>query len=206
LQVVGFIVFCLFGLSGDWVIVAPAVDHPLLAAIEMATGIGPDRFMTAMERANYLEATVVERRHQAEVDRLYDRERQSRWQGEELTADDIRRMGSMQQTLTEMGRGERFVMDYLRTRGRERERWYVGLPLAVEFGFSRRHDCRRVRRRSGHATAARSPASRAVTERDAQAEAGYRRVNWLCRTTDLTMSVQPCGANPRARFSRRSGT
>jgi zinc/manganese transport system permease protein len=90
--------------------------------------------MTAMERANYLEATVVERRHQAEVDRLYDRERQSRWQGEELTADDIRRMGSMQQTLTEMGRGERFVMDYLRTRGRERERWYVGLPLAA-IGF-----------------------------------------------------------------------
>jgi hypothetical protein len=40
----------------------------------------------------------------------------------------------MQQTLTEMGRGERFVMDYLRTRGRERERWYVGLPLAA-LGF-----------------------------------------------------------------------
>jgi zinc/manganese transport system permease protein len=134
LHVGGLIVFLLLGLSGAWVIVAPAGDHPLLAAIEMATGIGPDRFMTAMERANYLEATVVERRHQAEVDRLYDRERQSRWQGEELTADDIRRMGSMQQTLTEMGRGERFVMDYLRTRGRERERWYVGLPLAA-IGF-----------------------------------------------------------------------
>ena len=43
-------------------------------------------------------------------------------------------MGSMQQTLTEMGRGERFVMDYLRTRGRERERWYVGLRLAA-IGF-----------------------------------------------------------------------
>jgi hypothetical protein len=37
----------------------------------------------------------------------------------------------MQQTLTEMGRGERFVVDYLRTRGRERERWYIGLPLAA---------------------------------------------------------------------------
>jgi hypothetical protein len=33
-----------------------------------------------------------------------------------------------------MGRGERFVIDYLRTRGRERERWYVGLPLAA-IGF-----------------------------------------------------------------------
>src|SRR5207249_11246467 len=58
-------------------------------------------------------------------------ERQSRWDGDELTADELRRMGSMQQTLTEMGRGERFVIDYLRTRGRERERWYIGLPLAA---------------------------------------------------------------------------
>jgi zinc/manganese transport system permease protein len=146
LHVGGLIVFLLLGLSGAWVIVAPAGDHPLLAAIEMATGIGPDRFMTAMERANYLEATVVERRHQAEVDRLYDRERQSRWQGEELTADDIRRMGSMQQTLTEMGRGERFVMDYLRTRGRERERWYVGLPLAAIGFLGAATIARRVRR------------------------------------------------------------
>jgi len=131
----GGLVFCVvLGLSGAWVVAAPAGDHPILAAIEMATGIGPDRFMTTTERADYLEAAVIERRHKAEIDRLYDRERQSRWQGDELTADEIRRMGSMQQTLTEMGRGERFVIDYLRTRGRERERWYVGLPLAA-IGF-----------------------------------------------------------------------
>ena len=131
----GGLVFCVvLGLSGAWVVAAPAGDHPILAAIEMATGIGPDRFMTTTERADYLEAAVIERRHKAEIDRLYDRERQSRWQGDELTADEIRRMGSMQQTLTEMGRGERFVIDYLRTRGRERERWYVDLPLAA-IGF-----------------------------------------------------------------------
>jgi zinc/manganese transport system permease protein len=127
----GLILCILLGLSGAWVVVAPAGDHPILAAIELATGIGPDRFMTASERVAYVEAALTERRHKAEIDRLYDRERQSRWDGEELTADEIRRMGSMQQTLTEMGRGERFVIDYLRTRGRERERWYLGLPLAV---------------------------------------------------------------------------
>ena len=129
-----FLVCLVLGLSGVWVIVAPAGDHPVLAAIEMATGIGPDRFMTARERADYLEAAAVEHRHKGEIDRLYERERKSRWQGDELTADEVRRIGSMQQTLTEMGRGERFVMDYLRVRGRERERWYVGLPLAA-FGF-----------------------------------------------------------------------
>ena len=111
-----------------------AGDHPLLAAIEVATGIGPEKFMTTRERADYLEAMAVERRHRSEVDRLYEIERKSRWQGDAMSADDIRRIGSVQQTLTEMGRGERFVMDYLRTRARERGRWYVGLPLAA-FGF-----------------------------------------------------------------------
>jgi hypothetical protein len=37
----------------------------------------------------------------------------------------------MQQTLTEMGRGERFVMDHLSTRARERERWSIGVVLAA---------------------------------------------------------------------------
>ena len=90
--------------------------------------------MTSRERADYQEAGLIEHRHKGKIDRLYDRERRSRWQGDELAPDEVRRIGSMQQTLTEMGRGERFVMDYLRTRGRERERWYVGLPLAT-FGF-----------------------------------------------------------------------
>jgi zinc/manganese transport system permease protein len=130
----GLILFLVLGLSGAWVVVAPAGDHPALTAIEIATGIGPERFMTPKERADYVDAAIVERRHKGEIDRLYERERLSRWRGDELTPDDVRRIGSMQQTLTEMGRGERFVMDYLRTRGRERERWYVGLPLAA-FGF-----------------------------------------------------------------------
>src|SRR6266446_6667362 len=145
----GLIICTLLGLSGAWVVVAPAGDHPILAAIELATGIGPDRFMTASERAAYLEAALTERRHKAEIDRLYERERQSRWDGDELTADEIRRLGSMQQTLAEMDRGERFVIDYLRTRGRERERWYIGLPLAAVGGIGAAAIARRGRRATG---------------------------------------------------------
>jgi len=122
-----------FSVSGLWVVIAPASDHPLLAAIEL--GIGPERFMTARERADYFEAAATALRHEGESDRLTGIERQSRWQGEPLGADEVRRIGSMQQTLTEMRRGERFVMDYLRTRARERERWYVGVPLAA-LGFA----------------------------------------------------------------------
>jgi zinc/manganese transport system permease protein len=117
-------------LSGLWVIISPGGDHPLLAFIELASGIHPEQFLSERERADFTEAVATERRHRAEVDRLHELERRSRWQGEELSAEDVRRIGSVQQTLTEMGRGERFVMDYLQTRARGRERWYVGIPLA----------------------------------------------------------------------------
>ena len=126
----GGLLLCLvLGLSGVWVVIAPAGDHPLLAALEMATGVRPERFMTPRERAEYHEAAAIEHRHKGEIDQLYDRERRSRWQGDELAPDEVRRIGSMQQTLTEMGRGERFVMDYLRTRA-DATRTLVRRPAA----------------------------------------------------------------------------
>src|SRR5262249_60981580 len=107
----------ILALSGLWVIAVPAGDHPVVAAIEMV--IGPERFMTPSERADYFEAAAVERRHKDDVERLYAIERQSRWQGGELTSDEVRRIGSMQQTPTEMGPGEHYCVDELRTPRRE---------------------------------------------------------------------------------------
>ena len=127
----GGLLFCVAcALSGIWLILAPAGDHPLLPAVEAVVGIRPERFLSERERADFIEASATERRHRNEIDRINELERRSRWQGEALSADEVRRIASVQQTLTEMGRGERFVRDYLRARARERERWYVGVPLA----------------------------------------------------------------------------
>ena len=120
--------------SGLWLLASPAGDHPMLAIIETVTGVRAERFLSERERADFREATVIERRHLTEIDRINELEKRSRWQGDELSADEVRRIASIQQTLTEMGRGERFVSDYLRARARGRERWYVGVPLAA-LGF-----------------------------------------------------------------------
>jgi zinc/manganese transport system permease protein len=111
-------------------IFAEAPDRARNRRLALRASGAPERFLTPRERADYLEAAAVERSQRAEIDRIYDYERTTRWQGDELTPDQVRRIGSLQQTLTEMSRGERFVMDYLRARARARERWYVGLPLA----------------------------------------------------------------------------
>jgi zinc/manganese transport system permease protein len=109
----------------------PSADQPLLALAEAAPAIGPERFLTAQEREAFLEAGAYEARYQAELEALNARERQSRWQGERLSDDEVRRIGSYQRSFNEMGRGERFVQETLRGKARERERWYVGLPAAA---------------------------------------------------------------------------
>jgi zinc/manganese transport system permease protein len=121
---------CAAGLvQGVWLLAFPASDQPLLAAFETVSGLGPERFMTVTERNTYRDAREVEERNRTEVERLRAAEREARWQGEGLTEEELRRVASFQQSFNEMGRGERFVQDHLRARARERERWYVGLPL-----------------------------------------------------------------------------
>jgi len=75
-----------------------------------------------------------------------------------LSAEEIRRIASYQQSFNEMARGERFVQEVLRGKARARERWMVGLPAAilalVGLGWlARPHRWRQSRRRSVEAGA-----------------------------------------------------
>ena len=121
--------------QGAWLVASPASDQPLLALLEQASGIGPERALTPSERRVYLEAAEVEERNRAEVERLRAAEREARWRGDGFGEEELRRVASFQQTFNEMGRGERFVQDHLRAVARGRERWTVGVPaVAVAAG------------------------------------------------------------------------
>jgi len=114
-----------------WLMINPAGDQPLLALVERAAGTGPVRFLEPTERDVYDSATRDALRFQGEADRLDAMERAARYQGAPLSGDEIRRIASYQQSFNEMTRGERFVQDVLRAKARARERWIVGVPLAL---------------------------------------------------------------------------
>ena len=114
-----------------WLMINPAGDQPLLALVERAAGTGPVRFLEPAERDIYENATRDAVRFQGEVDRLDAMEKAARYQGAPLSDDEIRRIASYQQSFNEMTRGERFVQDVLRAKARTRERWIVGVPLAL---------------------------------------------------------------------------
>ncbi|MFM0341919.1 metal ABC transporter permease [Paraburkholderia fungorum] len=109
-----------------WLMVMPAADQPMLDVLELASGIGPEAFMTPSERAIYADAVKEVRLRQSQATQFTTLERQSRSQSEPLSDDEVRRMGAFQQAFNEMARGEDFVATSLSARARERERWYVG--------------------------------------------------------------------------------
>ena len=131
LLVVGSLALLLVLASSVWLMINPAGDQPLAALFETAAEMGPAGFLDARDRETYDSAARDMVRFQAEVDRLNAMERTARYEGASLSDEDIRRIASYQQSFNEMTRGERFVQDVLRTKARTRERWIVGLPLAV---------------------------------------------------------------------------
>jgi zinc/manganese transport system permease protein len=112
-----------------WSLARPGADQPLLAALE-PLGLRPELFMREAEAEQYADARATELRYRAQVEALSARERETRWQGAALSEEEVRRVASYQQSYNEMGRGERFVQDHLVARARERERWWVSLPIA----------------------------------------------------------------------------
>lgn len=118
-------------LSAIWLMIMPRADQPMFDLLQSATGIGPATFLAVQERAVYVEALKDASYRRSQEGQLTTLERQSRWRGDGLSETEVRRIGSFQQTFNEMARGDDFVVKSLSGRARERERWYVGLPLLI---------------------------------------------------------------------------
>jgi zinc/manganese transport system permease protein len=109
-----------------WLMSMPGADQPVLGVVERTIGIGPEMFLTSGDRQIYADAQTQVRVRQSQAAQLTILERQSRWQGDPLSDEAVRHLGSFQQAFNEMARGEDFVLKSLSARARERERWYVG--------------------------------------------------------------------------------
>jgi zinc/manganese transport system permease protein len=116
--------------SGAWLVVNPSADQPIVRLVEDAMG-GPARFLDAADQETFAAAQRDTLRFTREVERLNGMEREARHGATPLTDEDVRRIGSYQQSFNEMVRGEQFVQGVLRTKARRRERWVLGVPAMV---------------------------------------------------------------------------
>jgi zinc/manganese transport system permease protein len=110
---------------------APRADQPLLDMLETAVPSLRTLYFSRAELATYVEASEYAERHRTEAERLNEKEKRNRTQGETLDDFSIARISSFLKSYGEMRKGEQFVMGEVRARTRERIRWGGSLVLLV---------------------------------------------------------------------------
>jgi zinc/manganese transport system permease protein len=113
-----------------WLVAMPRADQPLLDLLEAASGMDARRFLTPEEHVVYAEALRSAGLRRGQATDFTQQERASRWQGNGLSDEEVRRLGMYQQAFNEMARGEEFVLRQLTARARERQR-RVEAPIAL---------------------------------------------------------------------------
>jgi zinc/manganese transport system permease protein len=112
-------------ISAAWLIGAPRSDQPVLDTLEYSWPGVRSVYLTAQESETFTDAEQFAARYRDEAEKLNALELSSRWQGDGLTDDEVRKLSSFTQSYGEMRRGEEFVMHEVRARARERARWYL---------------------------------------------------------------------------------
>jgi zinc/manganese transport system permease protein len=115
-------------------LLAPRADQPLLDAVEHVVPALRASYLTATEAATYEDARRFAERYRDEAERLNAIEARSRAQGAAIPDDVVAKMSSFVRSYSEMRRGEEFVMREVRSRARERLRWFAG-PLMLVLGL-----------------------------------------------------------------------
>lgn len=110
-------------ISATWFAVQPRADQPLLDAMETYWPSIRDAYFSHQDKEIYADAQNYVKRYAAEMTRLTTLEARSRWQGAAIDDETVRKISSFQQSYNEMIKGERFVMQEIRARARERLRW-----------------------------------------------------------------------------------
>lgn len=110
---------------------APRADQPLLDALEAAFPSSRALYFSKPDQVTYSEAALYAERYYAEAERLNAMEKQSR--ATDATLDDtaVAKLSSYLKSYGEMRKGEQFVMQEVRTRARERNRWLLSPALLL---------------------------------------------------------------------------
>jgi hypothetical protein len=109
----------------------PAMDHHWLNWLEHAAPPVELAFLTDRERQTYRDAHADLGRREAEGRHLRGLQEEVRWGTRQMAAETQERLRQYLASGGEISAGDRMVLTTLRGRARERQRYWVGAPLAL---------------------------------------------------------------------------
>ena len=119
----------LVAILGLLLVLFPAMDHPWLDGLEWAVPAIRIAFLSPAEQATHIEAVRDVAEGQQQVASLRALAQDARWGREPLDAEREERVRQFATSRAEITAGDRMVLDTLRVRARERQRYALGAPL-----------------------------------------------------------------------------
>jgi zinc/manganese transport system permease protein len=109
----------------------PSMDHHWLDWLEDAVPAVERAFLTGHERAVHAESTAAVSRARAEVQRLRRLQQDVQWGAQAMDPEGRERLRQFLASRSEIAAGDAMVLRTLRARARERQRYWIGVPLVV---------------------------------------------------------------------------
>jgi len=131
---VGIVSSSLVGLLGLLLVLFPQMDHFWLNWLEKAAPSIELRFLAPGERQTYWESQEAIRRGLGELRRLRALQQEVQWGTRQMPADQQERLRQFLAGRSEITAGDQLVLKTLRSKARERQRYWVGVPLFVAGG------------------------------------------------------------------------
>jgi zinc/manganese transport system permease protein len=137
------VIGALAALAGALLLAFPGMDHPWLDAIEAAAPKVREAFLAEDDLETLRDTEESLARGQAELDRLRRMQQDVRWGALAMDAEREERLRQFIAGRAELVAGDELVLRELRASARERQRYALGLPLAIAgaalaFFFGRR--------------------------------------------------------------------
>jgi len=132
---IGIAVSAVVGLLGLLLALFPQMDHHWLNWLEDAAPAVQPAFLTPQERETYRESREAIRRGQAELQRLRTLQQEVRWGARQLPAEQEERLRQFLASRGEIAAGDQLVLKTLRSKARERQRYWLGIPLLAAGGL-----------------------------------------------------------------------
>ncbi|MBI4487997.1 MAG: metal ABC transporter permease, partial [Deltaproteobacteria bacterium] len=126
---VGIAAFAVAGVAGLLLLIFPRMDHHWLNWLEKAVPAIQLAFLTSDERETYADSQDAVERGLSEIQRLRTLQQEIHWGTRRMPAEMEERLRQYLASRSEIVAGDQMVLKSLRDKARERQRYWLGLPL-----------------------------------------------------------------------------
>lgn len=125
----GIAAFAAMGLAGLLLLIFPRIDHHWLNWIEKAVPAIQLTFLTSDELETYADSREAVEQGLTEIQRLRAMQQEVQWGSREMSENRQERLKQYLASRSEITAGDQMTLNYLRNRARERQRFWLGVPL-----------------------------------------------------------------------------